>query len=110
MESEKEFMLSTIDNPFNPFTKFDEWNQFDMEKGYNSLGLLARIAETSNEFSDLENNEEINNAIDEILKFDLIGIRIKVTKDSIIKPISIDEVIEFQQKENKVSNEKENKE
>ncbi len=97
--SEKEYMLSTIDNPFNPFSKFDEWNQFDLEHNYNSLGLLARIAMTSNELTDKENNEEINRAIDEILKYDLLGLRIKVTSDSEIKPISIEKILEFQDEE-----------
>ena len=33
---ESEYMLTTIDNPFNPFTNFDDWYAFDTSKGYNT--------------------------------------------------------------------------
>ncbi len=45
-------MLTTSDNPYNPFTQWDEWNVFDMEKGYNTCSYLARIAAVSDELSD----------------------------------------------------------
>ena len=81
MEEVKEFMLTTEDNPFNPFTDFDNWYAFDVSNGYNTCGYLARIAKSSDELSDLEERIEINNAIDEILSFNLTGNYIKVTKD-----------------------------
>ena len=40
-------MLTTTDNPYNPFKNFDEWFMYDTEKGYNSCGYLARIAKLS---------------------------------------------------------------
>ena len=72
--------LTTIDNPFNPFDDFTHWFLFDVEKGYNSSAYLARIAKTSDEFSDEENNEEIERAIDEIIKYDFMNIYKKVTR------------------------------
>lgn len=77
----KEFMLTTIDNPFNPFTHFDEWLHFDMEKGYNSCAYLARISRTSDELSENDNNLQIEKAIDEIIKFDPLNIYKKVTRE-----------------------------
>ena len=71
-------MLTTIDNPFNPFEDFDRWFLFDIEHNYNSCAYLARIARTSDELSDAENNLEIERAIDEIIKNDFIGIYKKV--------------------------------
>ena len=62
-------MLTTIDNPFNPFTEFDQWNQFDIEKSYYSCSLLARIARTSDQLTDYENELEIERAIDAIIKY-----------------------------------------
>ena len=72
-------MLSTKDNPFDPFEQFTSWFLFDIEKGYNSCGYLDRIARTSDQLSDEENKKEIERAIDEIIKFDLTGMYIKKT-------------------------------
>lgn len=61
-------MLTTVDNPFNPFTNWDEWYAYDEAKGYCTSGLLARITKTSNELSEKEQNEDVEEAIDEILE------------------------------------------
>lgn len=74
-------MLSTIDNPFNPFEDFDSWFLFDVEKGYNSCSYLARIAKTSNEFTEEEEAEEIERAIDEIIQYDFMNLYIKVKQE-----------------------------
>ena len=71
-------MLTTNDNPFNPFNQFDSWFMFDVEKGYNSCAYLSRIAKTSDQMSDDENEEEIERAIDEIIKYDFMNIYKKV--------------------------------
>lgn len=78
--NETKCMLTTIDNPFNPFKNFSEWFLFDVEKGYNSCSYLGRIARTSDQLSDKENDEEIERAIDEIIEHDFMGIYIKVTE------------------------------
>lgn len=75
-------MLSTIDNPFNPFSEFDKWLDYDLEKGYYSCGYLARIARTSDSMSETENDEEIERAIDEIVMYNPLGIYVKVTENS----------------------------
>ena len=74
-------MLTTIDNPFDPFTNYDSWLNFDLEKGYNSCAYLARIARTSDQFTDEENVEEIERAINEIIKYDALNIYKKVTSN-----------------------------
>ena len=76
----KRFMLTTIDNPFDPFTQFEQWFLFDVEKGYNSCSYLARIAKTSDQFTEDENDKEIERAIDEIIKYDFMNIYKKVKK------------------------------
>ena len=75
-------MLTTIDNPFDPFNQFDSWFQFEIEKGYYSCSRLARIAKLADDLSDKETDEEIERAIDEIIKYDFLNIYKKVTKNN----------------------------
>jgi len=75
------YMLSTIDNPFNPFTEWDEWNRYDEAKGYYTTSYLARIAVTSDDLSAEDYDQAINNAIDEIVELNILGIYTKVYSD-----------------------------
>lgn len=81
----EEYMLTTVDNPFDPFRQFDAWLRYDTAKGYNTCGYLARVAKTSESLSDELNQRAINDAIDEICKFNWLGIYRKVKKDQSMK-------------------------
>lgn len=76
-------MLTTIDNPFDPFEQFKAWYNFDTDKGYHSCSYLDRIARTSDQLSEEENDMEIERAIDEIIKYDFRNIYKKVKERSI---------------------------
>jgi hypothetical protein len=82
-------MLTTIDNPFNPFTQYEEWYNYDVSKGYNTCSYLARIAKTSDELSDADEFLAIDQAIDEIVKFDLLGNYIKVQEDYVPRMVTM---------------------
>lgn len=74
-------MLSTIDNPFNPFTQWDQWRRFDEDKKYYTCAYLARIAATSDDLSEADYDQEIKNAIQEIITFNINGLYKKVYED-----------------------------
>jgi hypothetical protein len=73
-------MLTTFDNPYDPFEQFASWFLFDEEKGYGSCSYLARIARTSDQLSEEQNNLEVERAIDEIIKYDFRNIYKKVKR------------------------------
>jgi hypothetical protein len=76
------FALTTFDNPYDPFEQFTQWFMFDEEKGYHTTAYLGRIARTSDQLSDEENNKEVERAIDEIIRYDFQNIYRKVTSKS----------------------------
>lgn len=78
--NEQAVMLTTVDNPWNPFTHFDEWYAHDISHGHHTCSLLARFARTSNDLSDADNRIAMNSAIDEILKYDFDHKFKRVTK------------------------------
>lgn len=75
-----EYMLTTVDNPYNPYTHYDEWYEYDTSKGYNSASFLARIAKTSDEMSDADQELAIEEAIDEICRENVLGLYTKAFK------------------------------
>lgn len=62
-------MLTTVDNPFNPFKDFDKWYAFDTRKGYNTLAYIDRLCPRSSE--DFGNFEEelYKDALNTIIRF-----------------------------------------
>ena len=70
----RDYMLTTRDNPYDPWTQWDEWYSYDQQKGYGTCEYLARIASTSIDMTDEENSKEISRAIDEIIGYDVLGL------------------------------------
>ena len=85
-DTSNDIMLSTKDNPFNPFNDFDSWFIFDIEKGYYTCNYLARIAKLEDDMTQKETFEEIERAINEIIALNPLDIYIKVRKNDIITP------------------------
>ena len=80
MPERKRHMLTTVDNPYNPFTHFDEWYAHDVSKGNNSSAFLARIATTSDELSESDQLDAVEDAIDEIVRENVNGLFMKVAE------------------------------
>lgn len=75
---EKGYMLTTLDNPFDPFEDFTSWFMFDCEKGHNTSSRLARIAKIDPEMTQKEVEEEMDRAMNLIVKYDFEDKYIKV--------------------------------
>ena len=75
---DKGYMLTTLDNPFDPFDDFTSWYMFDCEKGHNTSSRLARVANIDSEMSQKEVDDEMDRAMDLIVKYDLEDKYIKV--------------------------------
>lgn len=73
-------MLTTIDNPYDPFTQYEEWDAYDQQMGYYSCSYLARVAYISDDLSRADRAKIIEEAIDEIISYDVVGFYKKVTK------------------------------
>ena len=76
-----EVMLTTFDNPHDPFDDFVSWWMFDIEHGYNTCGKLARIGNWSDEMSTVEDKAETERAIDEIIDYDFLNIYKKAVRN-----------------------------
>ena len=78
-------MLSTVDNPYNPFTEFDEWYAFDDMKAREEnrptcCSYLAKMMKESDDISEKELEEITEAVIDDICELNLNGKFIKITK------------------------------
>lgn len=76
-----QYTLTTFDNPYDPFKEFDKWILFDNDHQYNCCGKVARIARTSDSFTERENDLEVERAIDEIIRHDFLHIYKKVGRE-----------------------------
>lgn len=84
MDEEKDYMLSTYDNPFNPFEDFETWWKQDLALGHDCCGTLAREANISSIYSDKRNDEETVRAIKEIVKREPAIYRIVYPEDFLV--------------------------
>lgn len=86
----EEVMLSTIDNPYNPFKNFDQWYAFDemrarQENRPTCCSYLARVDYSSDEVSEAEQIQTMNDIIDEIVQLNISGKFIKLTRSEAAK-------------------------
>lgn len=71
-------MLTTVDNPFDPFTQFDEWYAWDEAAGYHTTAFLARVVITSEELSEYDQRLAYEQGVDEIIRENVSGMHQRV--------------------------------
>jgi len=72
------WLLTTVDNPFSPFDDFRNWYLRDTALGYNTCGLIARLAPESDDFND----EPELDAMRTIIEHNWYGKHVMVTKET----------------------------
>ena len=77
----KRFMITTFDNPCNPFTDFKQWFSCDSLAGYNTCSWLDHFAKFSIKDSDELIDEDVEFGANEFLKLNPFGIHYKVYED-----------------------------
>lgn len=80
-ETINDCMLTTFDNPYDPFEQFEEWFLFDVEKGYNTCAYMGRLSKITDDMSQKEIDEECDRVMDKIIKYDFMNIYKKVCRD-----------------------------
>ena len=76
-ESNKQWMLTTIDNPYSPFTNFKEWYKEDMRLGYNTCGIIGRLSNPADDFND----DSYFTVMREIIEYNWSGKHIMITQE-----------------------------
>lgn len=74
---EEPFLVTTIDNPFDPFTQPDEWYNFDTTYGYNTYSTLVRLANFDSDMTEEEENEAYEFAMNKLLRIHPMYIKVK---------------------------------
>lgn len=82
---EHQYMLTTFDNPYNPFVDFSSWYMFDCEQGHNTSSRLARIVNIDSEMTQREIDMERDRAMNLLVKYDMEDIFFKGTEEQIEK-------------------------
>jgi len=79
-ESTTTYMLTTFDNPYDPFSQFDEWFQWDVAAGYHTASFLGAVLASSFELSEADQERAVQDAIDEIVRENISGMHRKVSE------------------------------
>ena len=74
------FLLSTTDNPLNPFDDWVAWYLEDIRLGHDTCGLVARLASVSNSIDD----EPELASMRDVVRYNFSGKHIMVTREDFI--------------------------
>ena len=83
------YMITTVDNPFDPRTDFGAWYMWDTGQGYNTSAYLARIAAVAEDLPDVVQDRQVEEAIDEIIEMHSGGMykKLPIDEDSTVQPV-----------------------
>lgn len=65
----RDVFITTYDNPYDYFKQFDQWLNFDRQKGYYTLEYVGRLARLSHDLSDEEERLELESVFDSMIEW-----------------------------------------
>ena len=65
----KDVFITTKDNPFDYFKQFDQWLNFDRQKGYFTLEYVARLVKLAPDLSEEQERLEMEDAFNRIIEW-----------------------------------------
>lgn len=73
----EDFLITTVDNPYDPFEEFDDWQSYDTSVGYNTWQKIERLMPNNYlRMSLSERNYYVSKAITRLIEL-LPGIYVK---------------------------------
>lgn len=76
----KELRITTSDNPYDPFTHWEQWLLFDTNAGYNTCGRLATVTFVHDSMTHIEIYEEVERGIEQLIKIGSINKQGKIVE------------------------------
>lgn len=83
MADSKDYLLTTVDNPYNPHTSWDQWYDYDERMGYYTCSYLARVMSIGDSMTDEECDREYEFAMNEIIKYDVLNLYAKIAPNDV---------------------------
>lgn len=77
----RKYMLTTTNNPWNPYTQFDEWFAFDLNFGHNCLAQMMRRIEIPDNLTEEEQDFILDETCRDIAKDNFFGDFRLINKD-----------------------------
>ena len=65
----KDVFITTKDNPFDYFKQFDQWLNYDRQKGYYTLEYVARLAKLAPDLSEEQERLEMEDVFDRMIEW-----------------------------------------
>ena len=65
----KDVFITTKDNPFDYFKQFNQWLNFDRQKGYYTLEYVARLARLAPDLSEEQERLEMEDTFNRIIEW-----------------------------------------
>lgn len=79
--AKREVWVTTVDNPYNPFTEMEVWKRFDEDHGYYTVPLLCRYMKDSEDLGEDDYEESVEEAVDIIVSQNVSGMHRKLVKE-----------------------------